>query len=372
MTTATDSDSAGPVALITDPQLLERWIRELSSSSSPGPDWPAYTDEAKATLGAAMVQVVLGGPPALKPVEASELTPADRKRVRRQLEALVDTTMASRPAIHRLAILALILFAAQAKLWDGALGEQGWFPVVGRALQNLDQDDIPEQLSVSAANWAATATYLMHEHRPTSGRSAEVLLYDKVVASVSYLFPDADLRVIAELAAPFTNKNGYPVDPEAVMDLIGMVVQEDPLAEAIDIVEANHPAWDVHKHNDRLLHVEGEYRGTFLPAAEALEAIPGTSVAAVWATGSTSGWTIAIRDADALFRIDKNPQGQVTWWHYNLGNLNRPTSIARDPELGNRARVRHGALNQPFPEAIQALTAVGATPSDPPSECPEF
>jgi hypothetical protein len=352
--------------------LLERWIRELSSASSPGQDWQAYTEEAKAQLGAAMVQVAGGGCSGLKPVEASQLTAADRKRIRHQLEALVDSTMPGLPAIHRLAILALVLFAAQAKLWDGALGEQGWFPVVGRALQNLDRDDIPEQLSVSAANWAATATYLMHEYRPTSGRSAEVLLYDRVVASVSYLFPDADLQVIAELAAPFTNKNGYPVDPDAVMDLIGMVVQEDPLADAIDLVEANHPAWDVHKHNDRLLHVNGEYRGTFLPAAEALEAVPGTATVGVWATGSTSGWTIVVRDAASLIRIDKNQQGQVTWWHYQLGNLNRPTSIARDPELGNRARVRHGALNQPFPEAIQALTAVGATPADPPSECPEF
>jgi hypothetical protein len=45
---------------------------------------------------------------------------------------------------------------------------------------------------------------------------------------------------------PFTNKNGYPVDPDAVMYVIGMVVRGDPLPEAIDILETNHPAWRAH------------------------------------------------------------------------------------------------------------------------------
>lgn len=347
MTAATDSDSAGPAALITDPVLADRWTRALDqlTGSGQGVNLPR--------------------------AEAARGEPAERRRLRRDLAAAAGDTMPKLPAAERLALLTLVLCAVQAQVWDGPLGEQGWFPVVGRALQNLDQDDLPQSLSTSAASWAATAAYLMHEHRPTTGRGADVMAYEKAVASVAHLFPDADHGVIEDLAAPFTNKNGYPVDPDAVVDFIGMVVQEDPLAEAIDIVETKHPAWDVHKHNDKLLHVDGDYRGTFLPAAEALEAVPGAGIAAVWATGSTPGWTIVIREGGSLIRIDRNPQGQVTWWHYHLGNLNRPTSIARDPELGNRARIRHGALNQPFPEAVAAMTAVGAAPADPPSRCPE-
>ena len=60
------------------------------------------------------------------------------------------------------------------------------------------------------------------------------------------------------------------------------------------------------------------------PAAEALDAVPGTGTAAVLATGTTAGWTIAIRDEGTLIRIEKNPQGQVTWWHYSLGKPNQP------------------------------------------------
>jgi hypothetical protein len=349
VTTATGSDSAEPVALINDPVLLERWKRALNELA--GTDLRITLTRAEAAAGPRGEQ-------------------AERRRLRRELETAVNESMQNLPAVHRLAILILVLCAVQAQVWDGPLGDHGWFAVVGKALQNLDRDDIPEQLSSSAASWAATAAFLMHEHRPTTGRTSDVLLYEKASGSVSYLFPDADPEVIADLAAPFTDKNGYPVDPDTVMDFISMVVQDDPLAEAIDILEDSHPAWHIHKHNDKLLHVSGDYRGTFLPAAEALDAVPGTGMAAVWATGGTPAWTILIRDSDALIRIEKNPQGQVTWWHYRLSNLTRPTSIARDPELGNRARIGHGALNQPFPEAIQAMTAVGATPSDPPSACP--
>jgi PLD-like domain len=417
----THADSADPDALITDPPLLERWLHTLSELrlDTAGKGWLAYTDDAKAHLGAGMFRLALGESPgaagalepADKPVEDNragldsddetvvgddtdpgvsapltgdtdeedasglkgrrELTQTERRRVRRNLETAVREIMPGLPAVHRLAIIALIMCAVQYGVWDGPLGDQGWLRVLSDALKQLDLNDIPPQLSGPAAAWAAVATYLMHEHRPTAGRPAELLLYEQSAARVSHLFPDADPHTVSGLAAPFTNKNGYPVDPDAVMDLIGMVVQDDPLAEAIEILEANRPAWQVHKHNDTLLHADGEFQGTFLPAAETLDAIPGTGTAGALATGSTAGWTLAIRDNDALIRIDKNPQGLVTWWHYRLSSLTSPTGIARDPDVGNRARIRHGALNRPFPEAFAAMTAVGADPTiDPPTACP--
>ena len=300
-----------------------------------------------------------------------DLTEWERRHVRRRLEAAVHTDMPNLPAVHRLAIISLVLCAVQVGAWDGPLGDQGWIRVVSEALENLDRDDIPERMSSRAASWAAIAMYLVHEYRPTTGRSAEALLYEKAAAAVSHLLPDVDTQLVADLAAPFTNENGYAVDPDAVMYVIGMVVQGDPLAEAIDILETNRPAWRAHKHNDKLLHVDGEFRATFPPAAESLEAVPGTAAAAVWATGLTAGWTIAIRHDGTLIRVEKNPQGQVTWWHYSLGNFTSPTGIARDPELANRVRIRYGPLREPFPAAIQTLAAVGMDPSaNPPSGCP--
>ena len=103
-----------------------------------------------------------------------------------------------------------------------------------------------------------------------------------------------------------------------------MIVQGDPLGDTIDILEANHPAWRPHKHSDKLLHVHGEFRATFLPAAETLDAVPGMDGAAVWATGTTAGWTIAIRDSETLIRIEKVSRGHVTWQHYRLGASHQP------------------------------------------------
>jgi len=389
--------------------------------------WLAYTDDAKADLGSAMFHFALGGLPGLrafagaadtslreptdrlvdenrpgldsddevavgddsdpngsaaptKGTDASvgpdatrgrDLTERERRQVRRRLETAVHIDMPNLPAVHRLAIISLVLCAVEAGIWDSPLGDQGWIRVVSEALENLDRDDIPERISSRVASWAAIALYLVHEHRPTTGRPAEALLYEKASAAVSHLLPDAETQLVADLAAPFTNKNGYPVDPDAVMYVIGIVVQGDPVAEAIDILETNRPTWRAHKHNDTLLHVDGEFRATFSPAAEALEAIPGTGAAAVWATGPMGGWTIAIRHDRTLIRVEKSPKGAVTWWHYSLGSLTGPTGIARDAELANRARIRHGLLGEPFPAAVQALAGAGIDLSaDPPSDCP--
>jgi hypothetical protein len=94
-------------------------------------------------------------------------------------------------------------------------------------------------------------------------------------------------------------------------------------------------------------------------------------LAAVCATGLTQGWTIAIRDAGTLIRVDQDGRGQVTWHHFRLGPLISPVGIARDPEQASRARIPHKALNRPFNEAVRALVAVGINFSaDLLSECP--
>jgi hypothetical protein len=390
-------------------------------------DWLAYTDDAKVSLGPAMFRFIMAGFPGLRALAAEEddgglLTPTDkvveerslgletdddagavnddgtggdgspavseqpdeadlelfrgqteagRRRIRRLLTSAVTAAMPKYPAAQRLALLTAVLIAVQAGIWDTPLGERGWIAVLSTALENLDQDDIPEQLTGPLASWAALATYLMHDHRPSTGRGAEVLSYDEATRAVSYLFPAADHHQIADYAEQFTNKNGYPVDPDAVLHVIEVIVQDDPLAQAIDVLEARQPDWKAHKHNDAILHVNGHARNTFLLAAEALDAIPDTArMAAVFATGSTAGWTIAIRCDGTLIHVEKNPQGGLTWQQYRLGNLVTPVRISREHDLAARARIRNGPLSQHFPAAITALTTAGFGLSDPPSQCP--
>lgn len=390
-------------------------------------DWLAVTDDARASLGPAMFRFIMGGFPGLRTLAEQEddgglLTPTDkvveerslgleadddagggtgdeaeeddsevdseppdgvdpelfrshteagRRKVQRLLTVAVTTLMPDYAAAQRLALLTAVLIAMQARIWDTPLGERGWISVLSKAVEELDQNDIPGPLTASLASWAALATYLIHDHRPMTGRPAEVLAYEKAARAVSHLFPAADHQLISDYAEPFTNKSGYPVDPDAILHLIELIVQDDPLGQATDELEARHPDWRVHKHNDAILHVDGNARNTFLLAAEALDAIPdATGRAAVFATGATEGWTITIRCDGTLIHVEKNSQGKLTWQQYRLGSLVTPTRISREGDLATRARIHNGPIGQHFPTAVEALTATGFALSDPPSQCP--
>jgi hypothetical protein len=302
-----------------------------------------------------------------------DLPEAERRRLRRLLTTQVrdETTLESRSAAERLAVLTQVLIGVESGIWDSPLGEDGWVRAASTSLEALSQAEISEALSTRVGSWAALAVYLMHEHRPATGHPAEAKWYEDAARAVAHLLVDADENLVANFCQPFTNANGNPVDPDAVMHVVELVVQGDPMWEAVDVLSRSRPGWRVHQHGATLLHVDVDSRSVVLPAAEALDAIPGDQRAAVWATGLTAGWTIAIRDAGTLIRVDKDAQGHVTWHHFRLGPLISPVGIARDPGQASRARIPHQALNRPFDEAVRALLATGINFSaDPPSECP--
>jgi hypothetical protein len=454
-------DSADPITLITDPRLMQYWLSSLNeiagararsmlrrasapavplgedTKGKPGSglrldtseeDWLACTDDAHASLGAAMASFVLGGVPGLRAFRSADdgtlrlptdkvvdesrpgldaddenvggdgapgeqaaaetpegsiaqvlirrsrdLPEAERRRVRRLLAAQVtdETRLKSLSAVERLAVLTLILIGVESGIWDGPLGEDGWLRAASTILESLGQAEIPEALSSRVGSWAALAVYLMREHRPTTGHAAEAKWYEEAASAVAHLLVDANEDLVADFGEPFRNANGYPVDPDAVMHVVAVVVQGDPLGQAVDMLSQSRPGWRIDKHNATLLHVDVDARSVVLPAAEALDAIPGDKIAAVLATGLSHVWTIAIRDAGTLIRVDKDAGGQITWRHFRLGPLTSPIGIARDPEQASRARIPHKALNRPFDEAVHALVATGINLSaDPPSECP--
>ena len=156
------------------------------------------------------------------------------------------------------------------------------------------------------------------------------------------------------------------------MHVGGLVAQEDPLADAIEALASTRPDWSVHRHGARLLHLATGGRGTFLHAAQALESVPGDGDTAVWATGTTPAWALAVRFEGALIHVESDARGQVLWRHYRLSPLVTPTALARNPELAARSRIGHGALKDPFPDAIRALVATGVDlTAGTPSDCPD-
>ena len=381
----------GPAELIADARLLERWLADVGSLAAmhPGdaashgarPDngedgWLAYADDAQASLGAAMYRLVIGELPSGLAGSAfarvRDLPGSEHRKVRQLLTAATGEQAGTQPAAVRLALLALVLCGAEAGVWDGPQGPDGWVSACAAAVGNLVSGDLPERLAASAASWAALAVYLMHEQRPAGGRRAEAAAYEEARAAAARLLPTASVALVADLAAAFTNGNGFPVDPDAVMHVTGLGAQEDPLADAIDALASAKPEWSVHRHGGRLLHLQSAGRGTFLHAATALESVPSDTDAAVWATGSTPAWAIAVRFEGALVHVESDAGGQLLWRQYRLGPLASPTSLARNPELATRSRVNHGALKNPFPDAIRALVATGVDLSGgTPSDCPD-
>jgi hypothetical protein len=386
----------GPAELIADARLLEEWLAGVGSVVAADPDageegWLAYADDAQASLGAAVVRLALGELPAgltsASFAPARSLPGTERHKVRQLLTAAAGRPATgesgagepatgqpgpARSAAARLAVLALVLCGAEAGIWDDPQGPDGWVTVCAAAVGHLVSGDLPERLATAAASWVALAVYLMHEQRAADGRAAEAAVYSEARAAAAHLLPAASAALVAGLAAPFTNGNGFPVDPDAVMHVTGLAAEEDPLADAIDALASARPEWSVHRHGGRMLHVQASGRGSFLHAAQALGSVPGNTDAAVWATGSTPAWAIAVRFEGALFHVESDARGQLLWRHYRLGPLASPTSLARNPELAARSRVNHGPLKDPFPEAIRALVATGVDLTDgAPSDCPD-
>jgi len=372
----------GPTQLIADARLLERWLAGTGSfAAAADPDagddgWLAYADDAQASLGGVMFRLVLGELPAdltgSALALARDLPGSERRKVRQLLTAATAQSAGTQSAAARLGLLALVLCAAEAGVWDDPQGPDGWVAVCAAAVKNLASGNLPERLAVAAASWAALAVYLMHEQRPAGGRTSETAEYAEARAAAAHLLPSASATLVADLAAPFTNGNGFPVDPDAVMHVTGLMAQEDPLADAIDALASDRPEWSVHRHGNLLLHIESSGRGTFVQAAQGIESVPGNKDAAVWATGTTPAWAIAVRFEGALFHIERDVRGQLLWRHYRLGPLATPTALARNPELAARSRVNHGPLKDPFPEAIRALVATGVDLSGgAPSDCPD-
>ena len=381
----------GPAELIADARLLERWLTDVGSLAvappgdaagrGPLPDsdeegWLEDADDAQTSLGTAMFRLALGElPPGLGGsafARARDLPQPERRRVRQLLTAATGKQAAPQAAIARLALLTLVLCGAEAGLWDGPQGPDGWVSVCAAAVRNLVRGDLPERLAAAAASWAALAMYLMHEHRSAAGPTAEAAAYEEARTAAAPLLAGASAALVADLARPFTNGSGFPVSPDAVMHVTGLVAQDDPLADAIDALASARPDWSVHRHGGHLLHLQSSGRGTFLQAAEALESVPGGTDAAVWATGTTPAWAIAVRFEGALVHVESDARGQVLWRQYRLGPLATPTALARNPEFANRSRINHGALKNPFPEAIQALVATGVDlTGGTPSDCPD-
>ena len=105
--------------------------------ADPGRMPPADADITESPLVQALV------------TRSRDLPEAERRRARRQLTAQVmdEKKAKTRSAAERLAVLTLVLVAVESGIWGSPFGEDGWFRVLGKALETLGESDIPGPLS---------------------------------------------------------------------------------------------------------------------------------------------------------------------------------------------------------------------------------
>lgn len=301
-----------------------------------------------------------------------------RRRIRGRLRGLVAQAPLLHPLARQSAAL-LVMVAQQSAVFDGPHGEDGYSGVLSDALRGLEHvdvhgnSDIPERLVKPLASTAAAGLYLLHEVLPSGVRTSEVMAYRAVLATVGHLLPFATPEHVAGFVGPMRNQHGFPIDPEEVLRIAAIAVQGDPLLTVRDQLERNRPAWDVHPHGSRLLHVHSSSGKPLSLAAEVLELL-GTvdnapDMVACWATTERGDWSLLARDGQNVWRVDSAPRGAVWWLHHRLRPLMGPGAL-RDQDTANRTRQDHGPWVRPIPAAVALFVRCGADVSaGPPVGC---
>ncbi|GAB3137191.1 hypothetical protein GCM10027290_02470 [Micromonospora sonneratiae] len=368
-TAALMMDEADPTLLAPTDRLLDERTTGLQDDDPNSVD----DDTAPAGSGDANGEAPTGQEPSDgQTVDSGDdrrrLSPQERRRIRRRLWRAAHEEAPDLPAIDRLTIGTLVLVSIDLGIWDSADGDDGWAEVLATLLTVLDLGDVPTEVEASAASFAAVAIYLIRDHLPVSGRTREVIRYEAAAEKTAHLYPAADLDLIGSHSDGLHNSRGFPVDPDEVVRVISMIVQDDPLADAIEVLGTRHGDWTMHRHQGAVLHVHGAFRNPFTAAAEALDAADRTDMLAVWATNTHGGWALAVRSGQDLFHIELS-RGLVMWRHYRLGRLTTATRLCRDSELASRLRVSHGPLTQPIPGATTAFLRVGLDVAHGPPDC---
>jgi hypothetical protein len=103
-------------------------------------------------------------------------------------------------------------------------------------------------LEAGAASFAAVAVYLIRDHLHDSGRTEQAGDYEAAVRGIVHLLPAATPEQVSDRATGLSNSRGFPVDADEVIRVISMIVQDDPLADAIEFLSVQHSDWEMHVH----------------------------------------------------------------------------------------------------------------------------
>jgi hypothetical protein len=297
---------------------------------------------------------------------ANETSEYDKRRIRKFIRRAVTVDAPRLAAIDRLAIAILTLCSVQSNVWPSPDGTNGWASIVESAITNLEHfdangvSDIPERIVENVGSVAAVACYLLHEvsvdlHDPLARNR-----FDQAVDAVSHLLPASTTDAISAYVAPMHNSRGFPIDAEDVERVAAMIVQDDPIVDAIDRIETAHPEWTAHAHGAREIHVLApDVRDPFRVAADVLDGVSKSQGPfAIQATVRGDESCLLVRSGKDVLLYD-TPKSRPRWQHFRPTELITAKTVAHIPEAATRIRIQNFPSDKPFTEAEHILKAVG-------------
>ena len=181
--------------------------------------------------------------------------------------------------------------------------------------------------------------------------------------AVSHLLAAADEDHIAEYTRHLTNTFGIAIEPESVLELIQKIVQNDHVADAIDLLRSEGRV--VRRIGEHLIHVYAKSSRPELVALNAIGHAEDCALVGAWCTTPTGKGSLVLWRSPDLAVITGQPKSQL-WRHYRVSKPIGPKSLASQRGFDLATEIKHGPRQQPFALAVDLMTKIGLDRPEPP------
>lgn len=231
-----------------------------------------------------------------------------------------------------------------------------------RALARRDTKDSRE-LNERIASLGVVALTMMADRVDLSVRDDATLSFLRLRDDLAYLVLDVRPDLVEEYCQFLKRPSGFGLNAEQVLEMVREWGTEDPLADAIAVLEAN--GYEVTMPGTGLLRVSGAFSDVDRVARTAAGLVPETVLpVGVWAISeSTQRWAFVLWDRPNLIKAVPGPRG-VRWRQQRLGPLRNPVTSV-DDDGAHVATVKHGPMLVAPPLALEMMARLGVHSPDP-------
>jgi hypothetical protein len=294
----------------------------------------------------------------------------DRKRYRRWARRAVDV-MPQLTTLGRLAVTRLITTMLAARIW----GDEDTEPVMllVRAVGHLAVQAPSADIEASVGSLAAVALAIL-DRKVQLGKGTEASLAVRTVRdAVAYLLSAVDPdRVATYLDGITSERLGFTLEPEDVIEVANQVVQHDDVADALrQLINSGR---EVYRPSRRTLHVIARTSRPDLVALEAVSYAENTDLMAAWCSTPNNKWALVLWKRPDFVVVSGSDTERLKWQHFQTERVSLKAVVhAEKSHSGNdrifnlAKRIPHRPWVTPDPLGEEILRELGLSGPNPPS-----